>query len=315
MNPPQTLLTQRLKLLGPLFVAPMAGGPTTPELVAVSSQAGALGFIGGAYDNKAGLLDFARKVRAQTDRPFGINLFIPRQLPPLSTAQIIQAQTATASYRTELHLPTPRLEPPYEEDFDAQFETVLAIQPLVLSFIFGVLGAEAGWHRALFSPTQPDPEIPILELLKSCAAKVHVPLVAAGGIMTANAIRLALHYGAQAVQLGTAFLACREAGTSAPYREKLLAPEGRCTRTTRAFSGRLARGIENRFMREMEQSTESILPFPAQNKFTRDLRQASQQHGSSDFLSLWSGSGAGKLWTGSAADLIQHLFADLAQQG
>jgi nitronate monooxygenase len=354
MNPPQTQLAQRLKLRGPLFVAPMAGGPTTPELVVASSQAGALGFIGGAYYDKKGLLDFAKKVRAQTEQPFGINLFIPRCLPPVSAEQIAQAQSATAAYRTELRLPTPALEPPYEEDFDAQFEAVLAIKPRVMSFIFGILGAEhlkaarqahimvmgtatnvdeaqqleasgvdaiilqgieAGGHRALFSPTQADPEIPTQELLKRCAEKIRLPLIAAGGIMNANDIRLSLRHGAQAVQMGTAFLVCREAGTSAPYRQTLLASDGRRTKTTRVFSGRLARGIENRFMREMEQRATSILPFPAQNKFTRDLRQASQQQGSPDFLSLWSGTGAGDLWTGSATDLIRQLCADLAQQG
>ena len=138
---------------------------------------------------------------------------------------------------------------------------------------------------------------------------MRIPLIAAGGIMNAQDIKFALSLGAEAVQMGTAFLTCKEAGTSDPYRRALLTNLNRDTKTTRAFSGRLARGIKNRFMLEMEaSSSDSILPFPAQNKFTRDLRNASTKIGSSDFLSLWSGSGKGELWQGSCADLILNLF-------
>lgn len=120
--------------------------------------------------------------------------------------------------------------------------------------------------------------------------------------------------GAQAVQMGTAFLACEEAGTSAPYRKALLLTKERKTKTTRAFSGRLARGMENRFMREMDVQPEAILPFPAQNKFTRDIRGASAKINSSEFLSLWCGTGQSELWTGSAQGLIDALFGIKAQK-
>ncbi len=108
--------------------------------------------------------------------------------------------------------------------------------------------------------------------------------------------------------MGTAFLAATEAGTSAPYRRRLLEAPDRETRTTRAFSGRLARGISNRFMRELDSRPDAILPFPMQNKFTRDLRNAAVIAGSAEYLSLWCGAGRGELWTGSAADLIKKLF-------
>lgn len=149
-------------------------------------------------------------------------------------------------------------------------------------------GIEAGGHRGIFDAYKADPEIKMLDLLKQCALKIKIPLIAAGGIMTSEHIRSALSNGAQAVQMGTAFLNCHEAGTSAPYR-LALAGTHRETKTTRVFSGRLARGIPNRFMREMEsQSADSIMPFPAQNKFTRDLRNASSKRNSPEFLSLWS---------------------------
>lgn len=119
---------------------------------------------------------------------------------------------------------------------------------------------------------------------------------------------MAFHAGADAVQMGTAFLVTKEAGTSAAYRRKLLESDKRVTKLTRAFSGRLARGIENRFMLEMDTDPAAILPFPAQNKSTRYLRNASTAANSSDFLSLWSGSGDGPLWTGTTAELIENLF-------
>ncbi|MGV1789764.1 NAD(P)H-dependent flavin oxidoreductase [Rhizobium sp. A37_96] len=347
--PVDSNLFQRLGLKHPLVVAPMAGGPSSVELVAATSSAGALGAMGGAYSNAAAIEAFAAQVRQRTDKPFSINLFIPHSIPEVASDRVDRAVEATARYRQELELPSPQLEAPYEEDFDAQFEAVLRLRPACFSFVFGLLpaehvraakkagipligtattldearaleesgvdavtlqGFEAGGHRGIFDARAADPEIGLRDLLAQCVGTIRVPLIAAGGIMTAGGIRAALQAGAQAVQMGTAFLACAEAGTSVPYRRKLLETPERRTRTTRAFSGRFARGIENRFMDEMDGKPEAILPFPAQNKFTRDMRGASTAKGSPDFLSLWSGTGKGELWQGNAAALIDRLFAE-----
>jgi len=336
----------KLGLKHPLIVAPMAGGPSSPELVIASSASGALGSIGAAYSGQAAITDFVEKVRAGTERPFAINLFIQHPQPRIEAAMVERALAATAKYRAELDLPTPPFAAPYEEDFDQQFEAVLKAKPAVLSFVFGVLpaeymraarkagmliigtattpaeaealeesgvdaitlqGFEAGGHRGIFDPAAPDSEIGLRDLLTQTLPRVKVPLIAAGGIMTAADIRSALTMGAGAVQMGTAFLATSEAGTSAPYRSALQGKE-RITRTTRAFSGRFARGIENRFMKEVDAA--AVMPFPAQNKFTRDIRGASAAKGSADFLSLWAGTGKGELWQGSASDLIEKLFAE-----
>jgi nitronate monooxygenase len=331
----------------PLIVAPMAGGPSSPELIAAACHAGALGSMGAAYLAPQAIGAFAAKIRAQTNRPFAINLFAPHKQPEVAEDRIATAIAATAPYRRELGLPTPELSPPFEEDFDLQFEAVIRAKPAILSFVFGLLprhcveaahkdsiavvgtattaeealalqeagvdaialqGIEAGGHRGIFDPDAEDSEIGLFDLLDACVPKIDCPLIAAGGLMTAGDIRKALGKGARAVQLGTAFLACREAGTSAPYKARLLEAPMRTTRTTRAFSGRLARGIENRFMTEIDAQPGSILPFPAQNKFTRDLRGRSTEIGSSECLSLWAGTGAGDLWTGTAGDLIGQLF-------
>jgi nitronate monooxygenase len=325
----------------------MAGGPSTPELAGAASAAGALGSLGSAYDSPRAIEEYAEKVRARTDRPFGINLFVPAREPKLDPARVSRALDATRVFRNELGLSDPEISPPYAENFGAQLEAVLRVRPAVFSFVFGLLdpdslralkaekifvvgtatsleeaglleqsgvnaivlqGIEAGGHRGIFDANAADPEISALDLLEACRGKLRVPLIAAGGIMSRNDIARALSKGAQAVQMGTAFLACKEAGTSAPYRKCLLQSPVRDTRTTRVFSGRLARGVINRFMTEMEKTPDALLPFPIQNVFTRDLRAAGVKAGSSQFLSLWAGTGKGELWTGSASELIAQLF-------
>lgn len=347
MNKFQNDFTELLGLSYPLVVAPMGGGPSSVSFVAAASEKGALGSIGAAYSSSQAIDDFVKDVRSKTSKPFCINLFIPAKLPRVDSEKIQVAIKETEIFRKELCLPAPNLQPPYEEDFDKQFESVLRAKPKVFSFIFGLLaseyikalraedilvagtatsvaeamqlvesgvdaiicqGIEAGGHRGIFDSRAVDPKIKTLDLIKAVKAKTNVSLIAAGGIMASDDIKQILSAGAQAVQMGTAFLCTQEAGTSAAYRQALLQSE-RHTKTTRAFSGRLARGIENRFMNYMDARSESILPFPAQNKFTRDLRNASTSKGLADFLSLWAGTGDGDLWTGSTADLIENLFS------
>jgi nitronate monooxygenase len=342
-----TSLSKALNLKYPLIVAPMAGGPSSAQLVIASSEAGALGSIGAAYLKPDAIREITNEVQQKTQRPFAINLFIPGKYPTVSDEQVSLAIKKTQSFRDELKLPAPKLNLNFEESFDQQFETVLSLKPAVLSFVFGVLqseqirearrlgiyligtattpdeasesqeagvdavvlqGVEAGGHRGIFDSTAQDPNISAIDLIKQAHQRISIPMIAAGGLMTATDIKAALQAGADAVQMGTAFLATNEAGTSAPYRKKLLESGNRKTKLTRAFSGRLARGVMNRFMEEMDADPRAILPFPAQNNFTRDLRNASANSGSSDFLSLWCGTGNGDLWTGATADLIKNLF-------
>jgi nitronate monooxygenase len=332
----------------PLVVAPMAGGPSSVELVAAACNAGALGSIGAAYSTPSAIKEFTSKVRGITTKPLAINLFIPHPQPVVTDSQIQNAVTAMAPFRQKFGLNAPALNPPYEENFDQQFEMVLELKPDYFSFVFGVLskehtqaakaagikligtatsldealelvdsnveaitlqGVEAGGHRGIFDPAAKDPEISMLGLLNECKTKIKIPLIAAGGIMNSTDVARAFQNGAAAVQMGTAFLATKEAGTNAPYRQMVLKHD-RKTKTTRAFSGRWARGIENSFMLEIEKMPSSILPFPAQNKFTRDLRNASAAANSAECLSLWCGTGLGDLWTGTVADLVDQLFAN-----
>lgn len=323
----KTDLMARLGLQGPLIQAPMAGGATTPELVAAVSSAGALGSLGGAYLNPAELGTAVRKTKILTGRPFAVNLFAPCPEPLLNENQIQAAIVATKSYRRELGIPDPAVRSPFCPKFEEQFSVVLDERPAVFSFTFGLLekgrieecrkrgiltvgtatkledalalqeigvdavvaqGAEAGAHRGTFFPEQEDLLIGLSALVPILVSQLRVPVVAAGGIMNGQGIAAALALGAQAAQLGTAFLACDESGISEPYRNALLDPKRRLTRLTRAFSGRWARGLENRFMLEMAAKENTILPFPAQNAFTQDIRKKAAELGLPDYLSLWA---------------------------
>jgi nitronate monooxygenase len=151
-----------------------------------------------------------------------------------------------------------------------------------------------------------------MALVPQVADAVKVPVIASGGIMDGRGIAAALALGASAVQLGTAFLTCDEAGIPDAYKQAILAAREHETRLTRAFSGRPARGIVNRFMTEVERGAppEAILPFPLQNALTRPLRTAAARQGRAEFLSLWAGQGLRLARRLPAARLVAELAAE-----
>lgn len=175
-------------------------------------------------------------------------------------------------------------------------------------------GSEAGGHRGFFDADtdfEASLRAPMIrQLLPEIVNAVKVPVIAAGGIMTGQDISDMLKLGAVAVQMGTAFLACNESGTNAPFLTTLLKHGHKPTALTRAFSGRWARGIENHFVRAMKDA-KAILPFPAQNVFTRDIRAASFKNASSEYMSLWAGSGVEEVRSMPVRDLIANLKREL----
>lgn len=346
----KTPLMDHFRLKTPIIVAPMAGGPTTPELVAACSNYGALGSLAGAYLNAEQLSESIKKTKSLTQNPFLINLFAPVADPLLSESVILTAIHATKIFRNQLGLPTPEFKPPFHLDFDKQFEVVLKEKPAAFSFIFGLLdekyiseckkrsifvigtstnleegmaleasgvdaviaqGVDAGAHRGMFHSDDLDPMMGTSTLTRLFVKHLKIPVISAGGIMDGFGIAASMVLGAQAAQLGTAFLACKESGVSKVYRDVLLSAKRTETKFTRAFSGRLARGIENRFMREMDSHKEAILPFPAQNAFTRDIRNKANSVQDVDFLSLWAGSGVSMLREASASELLDELSKEI----
>src|SRR6267142_2434789 len=277
-----TGFTGRMGVQHPLVLAPMAGGPSTPALCAAVSEAGGLGSHAGAYVAPAKLREEIRAIRAATSRPFAVNLFADDGVAAEERA-LRAAQEATARYRTELGLPPPGPPAP----------------GVGLREAFPVLLEERDAEPALIGTVALVPQI---------ADAVRVPVIAAGGVMDGRGFAAALALGASAVSLGTAFLRCPEAGTSGPYRAALREARDDSTVITRAFSGRAARGLGNRFTREM--SGEPLAPFPVQNALTREIRAAAAKAGDSGLLSLWAGQGAPLLREEPARELVARILRE-----
>jgi nitronate monooxygenase len=350
--PIRTALTERLGVAHPIIQAPLAGGGDTPELVAAVCEAGALGFIGAAYLTPAQIIETSRAVRARTTRPFGISLFAPLPAPdaPRDPGPALER---LAPFYAELGLPAPALPGSGGHSFDEQLSAALESSASLFSFTFGILpasameaikerdmfligtattveeavaleqagvdavvtqGSEAGGHRGTFDVEFEGAMVGTMALVPQVVDAVTVPVVASGGIMDGRGIAAALALGASAVQMGTAFLTCHEAGIPEAYKQAILAAGEHQTRLTRAFSGRPARGIVNRFMTEVEHADapDTILPFPLQNALTRPLRNAAAKQGRAEFLSLWAGQGVRLARRQPAAALIARLAKETA---
>jgi nitronate monooxygenase len=341
-------LADRLGVEYPILLAPMAGGPSTPELAAAVSNAGGLGSFAGGYLAPEAIRDAIRRIRALTSRPFAVNLLAPAPagLSP-SADDVDRARRAVAQFRAEVGLPEagpPGPLPSFEEELRVIIEERVA----AFSFTFGALspadvaalgrsgalvmgtatsvrearaleaagcqaliaqGGEAGGHRGTFLGPPERGLAGTLALLPQIVDAVTVPVVAAGGIMDGRGIAAAFALGAQAASLGTAFLACPESGAARAYKDALLVrADDDPTTLTRAFSGRLARGLRNRFTEAM--ATAPILPFPLQNALTADLRREAGKAGKADLLSLWAGQGAPLARARPAAELVRDLVRE-----
>jgi nitronate monooxygenase len=343
-----TPFSEKLGLRLPLIAAPMAGGPTTPDLVAACSSAGALGSFGFAYTQPEEMRKQAAAVRAKTDRPFGINLFVSPQPADIAAAAQQSALAAVAAYYAELGLPAPApAAAPFTPNLEQQLAAVAEIRPRVftvhldslpgqkveqlkklgimlggsatsvaeakrldsLGFDFVIAqGGEAGGHRGTYLRDPYQALTGTLALARMIVRAVKLPVVAAGGIMDGEGIAAMLALGAQAAQLGTAFIPCPESGAAPVHKDLLLKTTEDDTAITEKFSGKPARGLVNRFMREMEDKPQ--LAFPIQNSITGKLRQASAKAGKPDFIALWAGQGAALSRALPAAELIQKLEAE-----
>ncbi len=335
----------------PVVLAPMGGGPSTPELVAAVSNAGGLGSLAAAYSNTERIQQDIAAIRKLTTRPFAVNLFSPEAQLPLKDG--IDAVSAfLRPYHERLGLKAPELPQKPIEDFDEQLEAVAKAAPPIVSFTFGLLppkasqrlksqgtylmgtattveearqlekagvdaviaqGSEAGAHRGTFAVPAEDALIGTVALVPLVVHAVRVPVIASGGIMDGRGLVAALALGASAVQMGTAFLACKEAGTNAAYRKALMRGREDATTLTRAFSGRMARGLSNEFIERWNTSGLEHLPYPWQNAFTQPMRRAAASAGDAGLLSLWTGQGVGMLRETTAAQLMNDLEKEMKQ--
>ena len=329
----------------PIVGAPLAGGPGTSALAAAISEAGGLGFLAAGYKPAATVESDLREARALTSRPLGLNLFYPtrEEVDDRAIAAYVERLRGEgARYGVEPGDPQWT-----DDDWTAKLALAARERPDIVSFTFGcpdretvewlrsagctvwctvtsgaearlataagvdalvVQGAEAGGHQGSFHDHDEQP-LPLRALLAEVRPATRLPLVAAGGINTPAEARAVLAGDATAVQLGTAFLRTDEAGTSEPHRQAL---EGDAeTRLTRAFSGRRARGIVNRFL--VEHDAAAPRGYPQVNSVTAPIRAAARDLGDADGLNLWAGVGYRRAEAGSASELVERWGAQLAK--
>jgi len=333
------------RLDAPIVLAPLAGGPSTPGLAAAVSSAGGLGFLAGGYLSADALADRIAAARELTAAPIGVNLFVPGPPSPPGSVADYAKRIAAAAAEAGTELGNPRYD---DDAWQAKLALLTTDPPPVVSFTFGcpdpgvigtlsdagsevwvtvttpaeaehaasaganvlvAQGSEAGGHRGSFTD-DPDADASggygLLSLLQLVLARTGLPVVAAGGITTGAAVAAVLACGARAAQLGTAFLRSPEAGTPQVHKDAVAAPGE--TAMTRAFTGRLARGIRNRFLDEHSQA--APVAYPDVHYLTAPLRAAGRSAGSPDLVNLWAGETHELAGAVPAAELVTRLVAE-----
>ena len=348
MSWPDTRLLDLFGIELPIMQAPMANFAGV-EMGITVAEAGGLGALPCAALDPDQIRDGVAAFRARTRKPINCNFFCHVEAPAdldKDRAWLERMAPYFAELGVEaLHLPLPHGHPPFG---DADCAAVEKLRPEVASFHFGLppapllarvkatgckiistatsvreardlaargvdaviaQGAEAGGHRGMFLETDVATQTGTFALVRGICAAVEVPVIAAGGIGDGRAIAAALTLGASSVQIGTAYLLCPESATSAIHKTAL-ADEGRETAITNVLTGRPARGVVNRFMREQGPIDAAAPAFPRARLAIAPLRAKAEAAGSTDFSPLWSGQGPAPVVGLSAGDLTRRLGAD-----
>jgi nitronate monooxygenase len=325
----------------PVVVAPMAGGPTTPELVIAAAGAGSLGFLAGGYLTGEALGEQLARVRGETSL-YGVNLFAADQVPV--------DRVAYAAYRDLIRPEAERYgvdlpADPVEDDDSWRVKVdVLVEHPVpVVSFTFGIPDASAlaalrgagsllvqtvtsvdearraaeagvdalavqasaaGGHSGTLTPEHIPVERPLTDLVADVVATIGLPLLGAGGIADATDVHAVLAAGADAAAVGTVLLLADESGTSAAHRAGLV-DHSRQTAVMRAWTGRPARGLRNSFSDTYDASAPS--GYPALHHLTRPIRRAAAAAADPEHVNLWAGTGFRAARAGSAAEILVAL--------
>ncbi|MFL1996904.1 nitronate monooxygenase [Lysinibacillus irui] len=325
----------------PIIQAPMAG-VTSPKFVAACAEAGLLGSIGAGYLDGEQTKQFIQEVKKLTTKPFAVNLFVQED-PKIDIEVLQQARMALQPFYDELGL-SPVQSVVSKDVFTGQVQAVIEEKVAICSFTFGIpsaevlqqlkdngiytigtattleeaklveqagmdavvlQGGEAGGHRGSF--TDPIQLIPLDALLQQVAGQIAIPMIAAGGLVTKEAIQQALENGAQAVQIGTALLVADECEISPLYKNAVLASNAQQTTITLAFTGKPARGLANEFTKRMKDAI--VAPYPLQNYLTTTIRKESAEQGNAEYLSMWMGENSHLVQqTGTVKSIVNKLL-------
>ncbi|HEU5037944.1 MAG TPA: nitronate monooxygenase [Nocardioides sp.] len=327
----------------PVLAAPMAGGPSTPALVVAAAKAGSYGFLPAGYRSAAQLAGDLAAVRASTDE-LGVNLFVPDE-GTFDRAAVLAYRDRIAAEleRVGIEVPEPRWSD--DDDWRAKVDLLVERPVPWVSFTFGlpdrsaadrlrragsrllatvtdvdeaahavafgvdglvVQSSEAGGHRGTFDQHRTPNDLPLADLVAQVRAVTGLPVVAAGGVVEPGQVAGLLHAGAAAVQVGTALLLADEAGTKPVHRAALTDPEQFPeTVPMRAFTGRVARGLRNRFSATYDAG--APVGYPAVHHLTAPLRAWAAAHGEPHLLHLWAGTGHRRVRSGPAGSILAAL--------
>lgn len=338
---------QLLDILPPIVQAPMAG-VQNHRLAASVCEAGGLGSLPAAMLSLPDLQSELQALHQSTQNPYNVNFFCHAPPAPDDVRQQAWHRTLAPYYRELGLDPETIPTGPGRVPFSAEAAHVLeAFRPAVVSFHFGLpspelvarvkswgslvlssattvaealwlqahgadaiiaQGLEAGGHRGMFLTDELSTQVGTFALLPQIVQAVQLPVIAAGGISSAAGIAAAKALGAAGVQVGTAYLCSHEATTSALHRSALQSPAAQHTALTTLFSGRPARGIVNRLMRELGPLNAAAPAFPLATAAIAPLRAAAEAAGSSDFTPLWSGQNASGCRDLPAADITREFL-------
>ncbi|WP_169558485.1 NAD(P)H-dependent flavin oxidoreductase [Nesterenkonia alba] len=335
-----------LNLTRPLVLAPMAGGPSTPRLAAEVAEAGGLPFLAAGYLSPEKLGEDIVELESRISKPYGINLFVPDhqgQDCDRDAYESYRQQIATTLDIPESLLPA---EPVWSDDyFEAKLGVALESSARFVSFTFGhpsaaviervhaagklavlyatsrpglnavaasgadvigIQGANAGGHRATVFGVDDDSAEPLVSLIEYALSISDKPVFAGGGIATSADVLEVLRAGATAVQVGTLFLDAEEAGTKETHRWALRNLKDRDTVVTRAFTGRPARAISNRFTDTLSDAAPAL--YPQLHYLTSGLRKKAAEGEDAESLNLWAGTGFPHASSKSAGRIVRELF-------
>ncbi|QFZ77744.1 nitronate monooxygenase [Streptomyces fagopyri] len=340
-------LLDALGVTTPVLAAPMAGGATTTALVAAAARAGGLGFVPAGYASARTLAERVAAARAERV-PFGVNVFAPNPLP-VDRAAFDRYATLVQATADRHHVDLSGQVPVEDDDAFAEKVGLLAEDPVpVVSFTFGIPGravvarlraagslvaqtvtgvaearaaaeagvdvlvvqaAAAGGHSGTLTPRLSPPDVPVTDLIAMVRHAVGLPLIAAGGLGTPEDVALVMAAGAQAAMVGTVLLRTEESGASAVHQAALADPAGRGTVLTRAFTGRPARALRNRFTDLY--GDHAPYGYPALHHLTGPLRKQAAAAGDAGTLHLWAGTGHRRARREGAGQTLTRLAAAL----
>jgi nitronate monooxygenase len=331
-----------LEMSLPVVAAPMAGGPTTPEMAIAATRAGGLGMLAAGYKTASAIADQIKQVRAE-GIPFGVNVFAPNPLPVNPDEyHRYAAQIQREADEFGLKLPPEPIED--TDTFDEKIQLLLDDPVPLVSFTFGIPGGDtiaalksaktivaqtvtsldeaiaardagadvlavqahtAGGHSGTLTPLQPLRPMPINDLVAQISGAVDLPVIAGGGLATPEAVADVIRAGAAAAVVGTALLRATESGASATHQAALVDPDMRETVITHAFTGRPARGLRNAFIDAHE--ADAPFGYPAIHYLTTSLRKAAAASGRPEFVHLWAGTGYRQVTDEPTAVILQRL--------